>query len=56
MFIGEAVGKVEDDLGRPFVGPAGQLLNKILQKMNTPRDSVYIPMWSSAILRMNMVG
>ena len=28
MFIGEGPGQVEDETGRPFVGPAGQLLDK----------------------------
>lgn len=30
LFIGEAPGTSEDDLGQPFVGPAGQLLNRII--------------------------
>ncbi len=42
MFIGEAPGEVEDQTGRPFVGPAGQLLTKILESAGIPRDEVYI--------------
>jgi len=30
LFVGEAPGSVEDQTGRPFVGPAGQLLDRIL--------------------------
>jgi DNA polymerase len=32
LMIGEAPGKSEDDLGAPFVGPAGQLLDQILKR------------------------
>lgn len=42
MFIGEAPGAEEDDQGLPFVGPAGQLLTKILQAVNFTREEVYI--------------
>ncbi len=42
MFIGEAPGAEEDLQGRPFVGVAGQLLNRILNKMGIPREEVYI--------------
>lgn len=43
LFVGEAPGAVEDQTGRPFVGPAGQLLDRILQgAMGLPRDAVYI--------------
>jgi len=43
MFIGEGPGKVEDQTGRPFVGPAGELLTRIIEKgMGVPRESVYI--------------
>jgi uracil-DNA glycosylase len=42
MFIGEAPGAEEDVQGRPFVGEAGQLLNRILNKMGIPREEVYI--------------
>jgi DNA polymerase len=43
MFIGEAPGAVEDQTGRPFVGPAGQLLDRILEgAMGMRRPSVYI--------------
>lgn len=42
MFVGEAPGADEDRLGRPFVGKAGQLLNRILEAAGIPRESVYI--------------
>lgn len=42
MFIGEAPGAEEDAQGLPFVGPAGQLLDKILQAIHFTRDEVYI--------------
>ncbi|MDP2668583.1 MAG: uracil-DNA glycosylase [bacterium] len=42
MFIGEAPGFHEDKLGRPFVGRAGQLLDKLLAEIKWPRESVYI--------------
>jgi uracil-DNA glycosylase len=42
LFIGEAPGYHEDQLGRPFVGPAGQLLDKMLNSINLKRQQVYI--------------
>ncbi len=42
MLIGEAPGEQEDREGEPFVGAAGQLLNKILAAINFERDQVYI--------------
>ena len=42
MFIGEAPGHDEDVKGRPFVGPAGQLLAKMITAMGLERDEVYI--------------
>lgn len=41
-FIGEAPGADEDAQGLPFVGAAGQLLNKIIDAMGLRRDEVYI--------------
>lgn len=41
-FFGEAPGADEDAQGRPFVGAAGQLLNKIITAMKLKRDDVYI--------------
>jgi DNA polymerase len=40
--VGEAPGASEDELGRPFVGEAGQLLTKILGAIQLTRDDVYI--------------
>lgn len=42
MFIGEGPGFDEDHTGQPFVGRAGQLLDKILAAMNLSREKVYI--------------
>ena len=42
MFIGEAPGRDEDNQGLPFVGRAGQLLNKMLAAINLKREEVYI--------------
>ena len=42
MFVGEQPGDQEDRQGRPFVGPAGRLLNKALAEAGIPRDRVYV--------------
>ncbi len=42
MFIGEAPGEQEDQTGRPFVGRAGELLEKMIVAMGLSRESVYI--------------
>jgi uracil-DNA glycosylase len=42
FFCGEAPGAEEEIAGEPFVGPAGQLLNKIIQAMGFERGDVYI--------------
>ena len=42
MFIGEGPGASEDKKGRPFVGRAGRLLDKILESVNIKRDNIYI--------------
>jgi DNA polymerase len=42
MFIGEGPGAEEDRQGLPFVGPAGQLLDKIIQAIGLERPQVYI--------------
>lgn len=42
MFIGEAPGRDEDLKGEPFVGRAGQLLDKMLAAIELTRDQVYI--------------
>jgi uracil-DNA glycosylase family 4 len=41
-FVGEAPGADEDASGLPFVGPAGQLLTKIIEACTLTRDEVYI--------------
>jgi DNA polymerase len=42
MLVGEAPGATEDETGRPFVGQAGQLLEKILAAINFTREDVFI--------------
>lgn len=42
MLIGEAPGQEEDETGEPFVGPAGQLLNKIITASQLRREDLYI--------------
>lgn len=42
MFVGEGPGEVEDQTGRPFVGPAGQKLDEVLASVGIARESVYI--------------
>ncbi|MBI2870283.1 MAG: uracil-DNA glycosylase [Candidatus Omnitrophica bacterium] len=42
MFVGEAPGFEEDQQGEPFVGPAGQLLTRMIEAMGLKRERVYI--------------
>jgi uracil-DNA glycosylase family 4 len=42
MFVGEAPGFQEDRQGLPFVGPSGQLLNRLLEGIGLRRQDVYI--------------
>ncbi|HEX8735864.1 MAG TPA: uracil-DNA glycosylase family protein [Pyrinomonadaceae bacterium] len=42
VFVGEAPGANEDAEGRPFVGKAGQLLNKIIEAIGMKREDVFI--------------
>jgi uracil-DNA glycosylase len=42
VFVGEAPGRDEDVQGVPFVGRAGQLLNKMIEAMGLKREDVYI--------------
>ena len=42
LFVGEGPGREEDLQGRPFVGPAGQLLDKMLASVELDRTKVYI--------------
>jgi DNA polymerase len=42
MFIGEQPGDQEDRQGRPFVGPAGEVLNKALHEVGLDRSEVYV--------------
>ena len=42
MLIGEGPGEKEDKIGKPFVGDAGTLLNKMLSAINIKRSKIYI--------------
>ncbi|NPV92569.1 MAG: uracil-DNA glycosylase [Firmicutes bacterium] len=42
MLVGEGPGRNEDETGRPFVGQAGQLLDKILESVGFKREEVFI--------------
>jgi uracil-DNA glycosylase len=42
MMVGEQPGDVEDRQGKPFVGPAGRLLDQMLEEAGIPRPKVYL--------------
>jgi len=42
VFIGEAPGRKEDELGKPFVGAAGKFLDEMLGLINLKREEIYI--------------
>ena len=42
MIVGEGPGQKEDETGKPFMGDAGQLLNKMLKAIEIEREKVYI--------------
>ena len=42
MIVGEGPGEKEDTLGKPFVGEAGMLLNKMLNAIKIKRENIYI--------------
>jgi DNA polymerase len=42
MLLGEAPGRMEDRTGRPFVGPAGRMLDKALSEAGLRREEVFI--------------
>ena len=42
MLVGEGPGQKEDEIGKPFVGDAGLLLNKMLNAINLERENIYI--------------
>jgi len=42
MIVGEGPGEKEDSLGKPFMGDAGQLLNKMLEAIKIDRKKIYI--------------
>jgi len=42
MFVGEAPGRKEDELGKPFVGSAGKILDEVLVKAGIDRSKIFI--------------
>jgi DNA polymerase len=42
MFVGEQPGDSEDKSGRPFVGPAGKLLDEVLVEVGIDRSEVFV--------------
>src|SRR5438105_8572911 len=42
MMVGEQPGDVEDRQGKPFVGPAGRLLDQLMEEVGIPRQQVYV--------------
>jgi DNA polymerase len=42
LFVGEAPGKKEDELGIPFVGSSGRILDKALESIKLKREDIYI--------------
>ena len=42
MIVGEGPGEKEDQMGKPFVGDAGALLNKMLKAIDIEREKIYI--------------
>src|SRR5258708_39107788 len=43
IFVGEQPGDIEDRVGRPFVGPAGKLLDRALEEAGVDRKLGYVP-------------
>lgn len=42
MFLGEQAGDQEDTIGRPFVGPAGQMMDRAMEEAGIDRRAVYV--------------
>ena len=42
MFVGEQPGDAEDRAGKPFVGPAGRILDEMMEKGGIPREQAYV--------------
>ena len=42
MFVGEQPGDQEDQQGKPFVGPAGRLLDRLMEEAGIPRNRIYV--------------
>ncbi len=42
LFVGEGPGETEDNFGKPFIGNAGQLLDRVIERMGYRREDIYI--------------
>lgn len=42
MIVGEVPGDIEDRKGHPFIGPAGNLLNRLFEELQIHRDQIYV--------------
>src|SRR5437660_11379468 len=42
VFVGEQPGDQEDKAGKPFVGPAGRVLDEAMEQAGIPRDQAYV--------------
>jgi uracil-DNA glycosylase len=42
MLVGEQPGDYEDLVGKPFVGPAGQIMNRALEEASIARQELYV--------------
>ena len=42
LFVGEQPGDQEDVIGRPFVGPAGQIMDRAMEEAGIDRRTIYI--------------
>ncbi|CAA9227585.1 MAG: Uracil-DNA glycosylase, family 4 [uncultured Chloroflexia bacterium] len=60
MLIGQGPGETEDEVGRPFVGPAGAMLDAVLKEAGIDRDTLWITNtikhWATAVERGRRVN
>ncbi len=60
MLIGQGPGETEDEVGRPFVGPAGEMLDGVLKEVGIDRDKLWITNtikhWATSVERGRRVN
>ena len=54
MIVGEGPGQKEDEIGKPFVGDAGKLLDKMLKAINIERKNIQI-LWYLSLVLLDLV-